>query len=78
MGAAQNFGSATLLITLPILNYPKTPTITNSKMSDNTIVKAVAGTCVTFSFILAGRYCWRKLQASTYDVVKAMRSLNPT
>jgi hypothetical protein len=24
-------------------------------MSDNIIVKAVAGTCITFSFILAGR-----------------------
>jgi hypothetical protein len=27
----------------------------DAKMSDNIIVKAVAGTCVTFSFILAGR-----------------------
>jgi len=25
------------------------------KMSDNTIVKGVAGTCITFSFILAGK-----------------------
>jgi hypothetical protein len=27
----------------------------DARMSDNIIVKAVAGTCVTFSFILAGR-----------------------
>ena len=25
-------------------------------MSDNYIVKGVAGTCITFSFILAGKY----------------------
>jgi hypothetical protein len=45
-----------------ILVFARPKLFTNKKkqsispnMSDNIIVKAVAGTCVTFSFILAGR-----------------------
>ena len=49
----------------------------NANMSDNLIVKAVAGTCVTFSFILAGRrFCEYKREKLT--VSQEMQSPNPT
>jgi hypothetical protein len=49
----------------------------HAKMSDNIIVKAVAGTCVTFSFILAGRIHVTSV-AESNSQLQEMRSHSPT
>lgn len=47
-------------------------------MSDNIIVKTVAGTCVTFSFILAGTMNPRDRNDIQVDSMQETQSLSPT